>query len=80
MKINIGNSNVMGHKRILGMHSDLVSKDSPIKNDISRGTTIGSNSEVKRDVNSNSSQGSDIGTNIKGLVVRRGRGWFNKPG
>lgn len=77
LKINTTNSNTMGHKRVLDMHSDLISKDSPIRNDVSSGTTIGGNTSVKRDVNDNSSPGSDKG--IKNLIIRRGGGWFNKP-
>lgn len=63
-------------KAVNDMHSDTVSKDSPIKNDLGPDTSIGGETKVKRDVNENM-MGKDIGVSIKGLVVKSGKGKGN---
>lgn len=75
--INIEVGSAMGHKSMRDLHSNTVSPSSHIRNDISPGISLGSNSPVKRDVNDNSSIGEDIGVGIHGLHVQKGHGWKN---
>lgn len=63
-------------KPVNDFHTDTVSVDSPVKNDVSKGRTLGGETKVMRDVNENK-MGPDLGANIKGLVVKSGKGKGN---
>ena len=60
-------------KKVNDMYTDTNPADARMKNDVSSDTTIGGSTSVMRDVNKNM-PGKDIGVNIKGLEVNKGKG------
>lgn len=72
VNININSTDEMGHKPMIDMHPNTLSKDSPIKNDVSSGVAKLSDTAVLRDVHDNYF-GPDHGTKMN-VVVRKGKG------
>lgn len=72
--INIPTGDKMGTKQVMDMHSDTVSMNSSVSNDISSGTTIGSSPRVTGNVLLDGNMGD---TSIKNLHKKSGSGWVN---
>lgn len=69
--INTKNSDVMGHNRVLDLHSDTVSVDSPIKNDISSTRSIGDKIKSVRNLPPYSLNERE--KSLRGLVIKSGK-------